>query len=214
LDLGGKFEVTLDRVLANQGLYPGDSIDERSELIDSWSDFDGTLAEDTSARVYFRASDDVPSDDDILLEQSPDFFLLEDGSTLLQESSILFGAWSPLDRNTFVARTFQFKAELETDHVDQTPVVTELGFNVSMPPRMENSSLIASGSAAKAVTFTNAFYEAPSVGITAFNLQSGDYYEITSVSRTGFTIHFKDSTNSSVSRNFQYVAAGYGSERI
>lgn len=225
LDLGGKFAVTLDRILANEGLYPGTTIDERTELIDSWTDIDdvdenGNLiyqAEDTSATLYFRGSNDELRDDEIMLEQSndplTDNLLLEDGSALLQESSVVFGAWSPLDRNTFVGRVFQFKAELETDHVDQTPVVTELGLNVSMPPRVENGALRASGAAADPVTFANAFYEAPTIGITAFNLQSGDYYELTSVTRTGFTVHFKDSTNSSVDRNYQYVAAGYGSEQ-
>jgi hypothetical protein len=213
LDLGGKFQATLDRVLSSRGLYPSDLIDDRSELVDSWTDWDGTAAEDTSAAVYFRVSDAAPAADDILLEASPDFFLLEDGDKLLQESSVLFGEWTVLEKSTFVGRTFQFKAELETDHPDQMPLVEELGYELSIPSRTESSTTIASGAGAKAVTFTNAFYQAPTIGITAFNLASGDYYEVTSVTRTGFTVHFKNSSNSSVDRNFQYVAAGFGSEQ-
>ena len=87
LDLGGKFELDLKRIIKSRGLYPSDLIDDRSELVDSWSDWDGTLAEDTSAEIYFRASDEAPAADDIMLEASPDFFLLEDDSKLLQESS-------------------------------------------------------------------------------------------------------------------------------
>ena len=221
LDLGGKFQVSLDRVLGNRGLYPSDLIDDRAELLDSWTDFEGSLAEDTSATMYFRSSDEGISQDAILLDAINENgvlvegvpFELEDGSSLLQELSTVFSAWRVLDRNTFVGRTFQFKVELETDHVDQTPIVDELGVTVTIPSRVENGSLQVSGAAAKAVTFANAFYEAPSVGITAFNLLSGDYYEITSVTRTGFTVHFKDSSNLSVDRNFQYVAAGFGSEQ-
>jgi hypothetical protein len=212
--LPGKFQVTLDRTLQSRGLYPSDTIDARSALVDSWADWDGTLAEDTSSEIYFRVSDQVPSDDELLLEDSPDIFLLEDGDKLQLESSTTFSSeWTVLNKSTFVGRTFQFKAELESEQPDQTPLVDELGYVMSIPSRTENSATITSGAAAKAVTFTNAFYEAPTVGITAFNLASGDYYELTSVTRTGFTIHFKNSSNSSESRDFQYVAAGFGSEQ-
>ena len=107
------------------------------------------------------------------------------------------------------------------DHVDQTPLVDELGFLAKMPLRTETSAFIASGtdSGGKAVTFTNAFFQdgvfyntPPSIGITAFNLASGDYYEVTSITRTGFTVKFKDSSNAVIDRNFQYQAVGYGSE--
>ena len=213
LDLGGKFAIELDRTINSRGLYPSDLIDDRAELVDAWSDWDGTLAEDTNAVLYFRSSDEAPAADDILLEAGTDFFLLEDGDHLMQESSTNFGDWRVLEKATFVGRTFQFKCELEADHPDQTPLVEELGYQLSIPARTESSATIASGAAAKAVTFTNAFYQAPSVGVTAFNLASGDYYEVTSVTRTGFTVHFKNSSNSSIDRNFQYVAAGFGSEQ-
>lgn len=211
--LPGKFEVTLDRIISNSGLYPSDAIDDRSALLDSWTDFDGLEPEDTSAAIYFRSSDDVPADEDFLLEADPDFFLLEDGNKLLQESTVRFGDWTILDKTTFVGRTFQFKAELEATHPDQTPQVQELGYQLSIPSRIENSTVIASGAGAKAVTFANAFYQEPAIGVTAFNMASGDYYEVTSASRTGFTVHFKNSSNSSVDRSFMFVAAGFGSEQ-
>jgi hypothetical protein len=213
LDLGGKFAIELDRTINSRGLYPSDLIDDRSELVDAWSDWDGTLAEDTNAVLYFRSSNEAPAADDISLEAGTDFFLLEDGDHLMQESSTVFGDWRVLEKATFVGRTFQFKCELEADHPDQTPLVEELGYQLNMPSRTESSGTITSGAAAKVVTFTNAFYQAPSVGVTAFNLASGDYYEVTSVTRTGFTVHFKNSSNSSIDRNFQYVAAGFGSEQ-
>jgi len=210
----GKFQVNLDRVLDSRGLFPSDTIDSRSALVDTWTDWDGALVEDTSCEIYFRASDEAPTDDEFLLESSPDVFLLEDGDKLLLENSITFSsAWTVLNKSTFVGRSFQFKAELESSQPDETPLVDQLGYVMSIPSRTENSATIASGAAAKAVTFTTAFYEAPTVGITAFNLASGDYYELTSVTRTGFTVHFKNSSNSSVNRNFQYVATGFGSEQ-
>ena len=35
-------------------------------------------------------------------------------------------------------------------------------------------------------------------------------YELTNISGTGFTVHFKDSSNASISRNFTYSAVGFG----
>ena len=213
LDLGGVFSVLFTRKLTTRGLYPGDTIDDRSELFDRWSDFDGDLPDDTSAGMYFRTSDQATVDEQLLLEND-DFFLLEDGTNKIEmESDINFGEWVPMESGRFTGRQFQFKAELSASHVDQTPVVDELGYTMQMESRTETSSTILSGAAAKVVTFTDAFYQEPGIGITAFNLASGDYYEVTSASRTGFTITFFNSSNTAISRNFQYQAVGYGTEQ-
>ena len=213
LDLGGVFSVVFTRKLTTRGLYPADTIDDRAELIDRWSDFDGDIPDDTSAAVYFRTSDQATTEEELLLEDG-DFFLLEDGTDKIQmESDIDFGPWIPMESGRFTGRQFQFKCELSSDHVDQTPVIDELGFTMQLEIRTESSATIASGAGAKAVTFTNAFYQEPSIGITAFNLASGDYYEVTSASRTGFTITFYNSSNAAIDRNFQYQAVGYGTEQ-
>ena len=44
----------------------------------------------------------------------------------------------------------------------------------------------------------------------AHRLDTGDFYELTSKSATGFTIKFKNSSGTVVSRDFDYVAKGYG----
>jgi len=212
LDLGGVFSVVFTRKLTTRGLYPANSVDDRAELIDRWSDFDGLIPDDTSAQVYFRTSDQATVDEQLLLEDD-DFFLLEDDNKIEMESDINFGVWVPMESGRFTGRQFQFKCELSSDHVDQTPVVDELGFTMQLEVRTESSATITSGAAAKPVTFTNAFYQEPSIGITASNLASGDYYEVTSASRTGFTITFYNSSNAAISRNFQYQAVGYGTEQ-
>ena len=65
--------------------------------------------------------------------------------------------------------------------------------------------------------FRDAFYTDAdtevTVGITAFEFQSGDYYRLTSVSGTGFTITFYNSSNTVIDRNFQYTAIGYGTKQ-
>jgi len=213
LDVGGKFNVLFERTLTSRGLYPADAIDDREETLDRWSDFDGTLADDTSADLYFRISNQVTTDEELLLEDG-DFFLLEDGTDKIQmESDLDFGPWIPMESGRFTGRQFQFKTELEAFSTDQTPVVDELGFTMQLESRTESSDTIASGAGAKVVTFVNAFYQTPSIGVSASNLASGDYYEVTSATRTGFTVTFKNSSDAAIDRNFQYQAVGYGTEQ-
>ena len=213
LDLGGKFNVLFERTLTSRGLYPSDAIDSRTETLDRWSDFDGLIADDTSANLFFRISNEAVTNEELLLEDG-DFILLEELSDKFRlESNLDFGPFIPMEAGRFTGRQFQFKAELDALHPDQTPIVDELGFVMQLESRTESSATIASGAGAKAVTFANAFYQTPSVGITASNLASGDYYEVTSTSRTGFTVTFKDSSNAAIDRNFQYQAVGHGSEQ-
>lgn len=213
LDLGGVFNVVFTRKMTSSGLYPEDTFDDRIELIDRWSDIDGDIPDDTTADMYFRTSDQATVNEQLLLEDG-DFFLLEDGTNKIEmESDIDFGDWVPMESGRFTARQFQFKAALASSHIDQTPVVTELGYIMQMESRTEKSVTILSGAAAKVVTFTNAFYEEPGIGITAFNLDTGDYYVVSSASRTGFTIAFFNDSGDPISRQFQYQAVGFGTEQ-
>jgi predicted phage tail protein len=217
VDLGGKFSVRMQRVLTARGLYTSALIDDRSELIDTWSDFDGDLPDDTNVEVYFRKSDLAATVSDFVNEDGTDKILYEDNSNIEQNSDLVFDDWIPLENNAYMGRTFQFKAVLTTDHVDQTPIVDQLGVTLQFERRTENSGTIASGATSKAVLFENAFYTDAdtevAVGITAFNLQSGDYYRLTSVTGTGFTITFYNSSNTVIDRNFQYTAIGYGTKQ-
>ena len=104
-------------------------------------------------------------------------------------------------------------------------LVSELGFDAFLPARTEQSTTIqTSGTSASGynVSFTNNFFTGtsaiggsssaylPSVIVTAQNMVSGDFYEITSISGSGFNIKFKNSSGTVVSRNFSYSAVGYG----
>ena len=336
VDLGAKFSLRMQRTLTARGLYTSDLIDDRLALIDTWSDFDGQIPDDTNVEVYFRKSDLTATDSDIVAEDGSkirqeqgegatvtyaitvvasgggnryrvdgssvdnqtlsltegNIYIfdqsdssnsthplrisatndgthgggsayttgvttvgtpgtagaytkidLADGtptlyyycsahsgmggqlntatgtySDLQQESDLVFDDWIPLENNVYVGRSFQFKAVLTADHIDQTPIVDQLGAILQFERRTENGTTIASGTAAggKAVTFTNAFYTDSNtkvaVGITAFDLASGDYYVMSEPTGTGFTVTFKNGS-SVINRNFQYTAIGYGTQQ-
>ena len=91
----------------------------------------------------------------------------------------------------------------------------------SLKSRTEQSAVIASGAGAKNVTFTNPFFVGtsglgnlnnflPAVAVNPQNMATGDYFEVSNVSGTGFTVHFKNTSNASIDRNFTYSAVGFG----
>jgi len=208
--LDGIFTVQFNRILKIRGLYPNDSIDLHLTNIDQWSDFDGDLPDETNGILKFRKSNDAASDDEIQDENS-EFLLLEDGDKFDQEDSTTYGDFVPLENGRYTGRTFQFKLDLSSEYNDQTPLIDELGFELLFENRTESNSF-DSGAAAKAVTFSKAFYQTPKLGITASNMATGDYYVISSESRTGFSITFFNSSNAAIDRTFAYQANGFGAE--
>ena len=197
LDLGGTFSLTLKRHFQGAGFYVGDLFDNRTDNIDTWTNFDGTIANDANAILSVRTTTDDPS------------------------GSPTYGSFNTMANGIFKGRGFQFRATLETADVAQNMNLQQLGYTATLPSRTEQSAVIASGAGAKAVTFTAPFFVGtsglgnlnsflPSVNISPQNMASGDYFELSSISGTGFTVHFKNSSNASIDRNFTYSAVGFG----
>ena len=197
LDLGGTFSLTLKRHFQGVGFYVGDAFDNRTALIDTWTDFDGAIANDANAKISVRTTTGDPS------------------------GSPTYSAFNDFANGTFKGRGFQFRITLLTTDTAQNMNLQQAGYTATMPSRTEQSSVIASGAGAKAVTFTNAFFVGtsalgnlnsflPSVNISPQNMASGDYFQLSNISGTGFTVHFKNALNASIDRNFTYSAVGFG----
>ena len=61
LDLGGKQPVVLQRHFVTKGFYNNQLFDERSENVDTWTDFDGTtVAVDVNAKLLVATTDSDP----------------------------------------------------------------------------------------------------------------------------------------------------------
>ncbi len=157
-------------------------------MIDVWSDIDADDLSNTDVQLYVRSTNDDPS------------------------GSPTYGTWEPFVNNTKRGRAFQFKAEATTTNVAQNPLIEQLGVKVSLQRRTEQQRNITSGTSAKAITFPSAFYSIPSVGITAQDLDSGDFFQLSGISRTGFTVVFKNSSATIVSKVFDYQAVSHGKE--
>ena len=193
LDLGGVFSLTLKRHFQGVGFYTGDLFDNRTDNIDTWVNFDGTEAPDANAKLSVRTSTDMSS----------------------------YSDFNDFANGTFKGRGFQFRATLSTSDTAQNMNLQQLGYSATLPSRTEQSAVIASGSGAKAVTFAAPFFVGtsalgnlnnflPSVNISPQNMATGDFFELSNISGTGFTVHFKNSSNVSINRNFTYSAVGFG----
>ena len=197
LDLGGVFSLDLKRHFLTEAFYPSDLFDSRG-LIDNITDFDGATATDVNAEMLVRVTQDNPS-----------------------SGSPTYTGFQTFANGTYKGRGFQFRAKLTSNDTAQDIKVSELGYTASLQRRTEQGNVTASGAGAKAITFTHPFFvgtssllgantNLPSIGINAQNMASGDYFEVSSVSGTGFTVHFKNSSNASIDRNFTYQAVGFG----
>lgn len=122
--------------------------------------------------------------------------------------------WSSYQRfvvGDYSCRAMEFRLVLSTTNASSSPKVSAVTVKADVPVRTEADDDITSGAGSYAVTFDQAFNATPAIGIAAA-MQTGDFYEITSKSRSGFTITFKNPGGTAVSRVFDYVARGYGRE--
>jgi len=198
LDLGSVFSLDLKRHFLTEAFFPSDLFDAISD-IDARVDFDGSVATKVNAEMLVAVTQDNPS-----------------------SGSPTYTAFQTFANGTYKGRGFKFKVNMTSNDPDQDIKVSQLGYTASFQRRTEQSTTtIASGAGAKAITFDHTFFTGtsaiggvnsnlPSIGITAQNMASGDFFELSNISGTGFTVHFKNSSNASIDRNFTYQAVGFG----
>ena len=187
-DMGAIYDVNLRRRFVTRPLVPAALWDDKVTLIDEWTDIDEDNIDKVNAQLYVRATNDDPA------------------------GTPIWGEWNEFSNVIARGRGFQFKVRAISEDPDLNIIIDELGCLMELQLRTEQSAVIASGAAPYVVTFADAFYQAPNVGITAQNLATGDFFTVTAVTRTGFTVEFKNSGGTSVNRNFTYTAVGYGRE--
>jgi hypothetical protein len=101
-------------------------------------------------------------------------------------------------------------------------LIDELGYESLFQQRTEQSSAaVSSGAGTATVTFDKAFFTGtaaiggvnaylPSIGITAQNMATGDYFTLGTVTGTNFQITFRNAAGTAINRNFTWSAVGYG----
>ena len=195
LDLGGVFALDLKRHLKSNAIYPNDLIDSRG-LIDDLQDFDGTGSVDVNAITEINVTQDDPS-----------------------SGSATYAGFQTFANGTYRGRGFKFRTTLTSNDSAQTIRVTELGYTASLQRRTESGTQTSSG--LTTVTFDSPFFvgtssllgansQLPSIGITASDLQAGDFFTLSDITASSFKVQFKNSSGASVNRNFNFTAVGFG----
>jgi hypothetical protein len=188
-DMGSVFDVNIRRRIVANPILPGQLFDDNTQLIDEWPEIDyETKLAVVNAELYVRTTNDDPA------------------------GTPVYGDWNQFANAIVRGRGFQFKTIATSSNPSVSILITELGAEMELQLRTEQSAVLTSSASAYAVTFTNAFYQAPNIGITASNMATGDFFLITAVTRLGFTVEFKNSAGTAVSRQFSYTAVGYGKE--
>jgi len=198
LDLGGVFSLDLKRHFLSEGFYIGTLFDSRTALIDTWTDFDGAEATAVNAKLLVATTQDNPS-----------------------SGSPTFTAFQTFANGTYKGRGFKFKTELTSGDPAQNIRISQLGYTATLQRRVEQSNALTANGSTN-VTFDNSFFvgtssllgansNLPAIGITAQNLGAGEFFQLSNISGTGFTIVFKDSGGNAINgKQFTYQAVGFG----
>ena len=216
LDLGAVFSLSLKRVVQSVGFTVGlaNTIDALIPAGTFWDDyaqngnFDGPAINDVSASVAVRTTSDNPS-----------------------SGSPTYSQFNTFANGTFKGRGFQFRTTLKSESTAHNISLQQLGIVAEFESRTERSYVSGSGtstaplssgtsSSGLNVTFGKPFFTGtsslggvnaflPSVGITIQGAASGDYFELSNVSGTGFNIKVKNGS-SFINKQFTFQAVGYG----
>jgi len=110
----------------------------------------------------------------------------------------------------YTARYYKFRVTLRSFDLSSTPVISALSVSIDMPDRIFSGNDIVSGTGTYTVVFTLPFYSTSyAVGITGQGMATGDYFTISNKTVNGFDVAFKNSSNSGVTKTFDYLAKGY-----
>jgi|11_taG_2_1085331.scaffolds.fasta_scaffold04398_4 hypothetical protein len=109
----------------------------------------------------------------------------------------------------YSARYFKFRLIMQSLDNSATPVVSALSVDADMQERLVSENDVSSGAGTKSITFSPVFISTPAIGVSAQGLATGDFYEITNKSVSGYDITFKNSGGTAISKTFDYIAKGH-----
>ena len=185
LDLSAIYDINIERRITATGYTSASLWDSHTDLIDTWGLVDGDVNDKVNVAMYVRATNDNPA------------------------SSPTWGTWREFSNGIIRGRGFEFKIIAESYDVSQNVQISDLEVVIELQQRSENSAALTTSTAAYNVTFAQAFYQTPTIGITPYNMAHNEDYIVTNRTRTGFTIEFRHG-GAAISRTFSYTAVGYG----
>ena len=133
--------------------------------------------------------------------------------SIVDSPTPVYQGWRRFVVGDYTARHLKFRAVLTSNYTTISPTISGLTAVIDMPDRVDYGNDLVSGAGSYAVAFSPWFRELRSVTIAAQNMATGDYYTISGKTRTGFSVIFRNSAGTAISRTFDYQAIGFGRER-
>lgn len=122
-----------------------------------------------------------------------------------------WSAWTNLIIGEYSARAFQFRAILTSANGITTPVISGLAVTIDVEDRIERGEdVVSEADGSDTITFASEFYSKPIIQINAQGMASDDTYTFSSVSKSGFSINFYNSSGVGVQRTYDWSAQGIG----
>ncbi len=183
IDIGAKHTVRITASLTQTSDNPDDLFDGRSgDFDDASSNFDGDTPANCNAHLEISTSDD--------------------NTTFTDFRGFVIGEYE--------ARYYKFRVVLISRDNASTPVVSAVTVTLDMQDRIFSDNDIVSGTSTKSITFTKPFKTVNyAVGVTAQGMATGDYFTVSNKAITGFDVAFFNSSNSGVSKTFDFIAKGF-----
>ncbi len=186
-DLGAVYTSRLTSEITVDGVNLTDNIDDWPD-VDAVTNWDGTTPDQWNAELQVRTTGDDPA------------------------GTPTWSAWQTFTVGDYTARAFEFRIVLHSLEFGVSPKVTSLVVQIDMPDRIAAEDDVTVPAAGLNVTFSPAFRAKPAIGITGQDMQTGDYFTVTNISRTGFTFRFFNSAGAGIERTADWIAKGYGVE--
>lgn len=174
----------LSSALAFTTSSTSDFWDNRSGNVDTWDSIDANTYDDVEVQLQIATTNDDPS------------------------GSPVYSDFQNFRIGNYYGRAFKFKLLVTSGDATHQVFISSLSATLEAFAKIDTQQLTSSTSSL-GVSFGTSFLVTPKIAVTAQNMASGDFYEITSISTAGFTITFKNSSGTIVARTFDYIARGF-----
>lgn len=124
--------------------------------------------------------------------------------------SAVWTDWAPVIQGEYLARGLDFRLTAHTNKNSIQIDITEMTITVDMQDRFVTGEDITSSVSGTTISYDPPFKVEPRVFITAQDMETGDYWRITSKTNESAVVTFYDSSDAAVVRTFDFIAAGYG----
>lgn len=117
--------------------------------------------------------------------------------------------WLPFELGDYSFRAIWPRATLISKNGNINVDVSDIAVLIGMERRTESQSH-TSASGGDTITFSPGFYGTPDFIVSPHNMNTGDYFQVTSKLATGCTVQFFNSSGTGVSRDYSIAAVGHG----